>query len=379
MRTLLCWLLLSTVALGYEKPVLLIIKSPTCGPCKVFDNVYRIDEEVRFALNKAFVLRQLDLGVPSQRLEAERLGVDCVPTFLVMRDGKRVSSHVGFATTMNVQAVNKALADLMDDLAVEWPPSREEPVPAQKPPIDVGPKLPPPVQQQGPQIDQIARERIDRLSVQQDLIRREVSEVRSSVTESSAELKAQLDRDAQRTKEQLDGITKAIHGATGLTQTPPVVPSTKPEEIVEPENTPGPTASKWLKLFAWVAKTGVAVAAPEIAIPGSIGLGVLGFGLRWLLKKKEPQPLGSQSNPIMIHNPGDVKTETKWVVSETDLLGEAYREAARRLGNTHRETSPQIVEVLQQLDAVASQLAHGKRIARRPSIVPVSEDSPRGT
>lgn len=378
MRTILCWLLASTVVLGYEKPTLIIVKQPYCPPCKVFDEIYRIDEEVRFALNRGFTLRQLDLSIPSQREEAKRYGVDRAPVFLVLRGGKVVSTSIGFSPTMQVQSVNKALRDLMDDLGVEWPPSREEPATGPKLPADSGPKLPAP-QQQGPQIDQIARERINQLNVQQDLIRREVGEVRSSVTQSAAELKAQLDRDAQRAKEQLDGITKAIHGATGLTQTPPVVPSTKPEEIVEPENTPGPTASKWLKLFAWVAKTGVAVAAPEIAIPGSLGLGVLGFGLRWLLKKKEPQPLGSQLNPIMVHNPGDVKTETKWVVSETDLLGEAYREATRRLGNTHRETSPQIVEVLQQLDAVANQLAHGKRIARRPSVVPVSEDSPRGT
>jgi hypothetical protein len=81
-------------------------------------------------------------------------------------------------------------------------------------------------------------------------------------------------------------------------------------------------------------------------------------------------------NPIRVADGGDVRTETKFVVTETDVLGEAFKEAIRRVGNTHRESSPHIVEALKQVDAAAMQLAHGKRVTRRPAMAPVSESDP---
>ena len=128
------------------------------------------------------------------------------------------------------------------------------------------------------------------------------------------------------------------------------------------------TGDKWLQLGAWAARTAVTIAAPEIAIPGSAALTAAGLALSWLRRKRQarqPGVLGSRSNPITVHEPAAVQTETKYVVTESDVLGEAYREAARRVANTYREKNPAIVDVLKQLDGAATQIAHGARVQRR--------------
>jgi hypothetical protein len=76
--------------------------------------------------------------------------------------------------------------------------------------------------------------------------------------------------------------------------------------------------------------------------------------------------LGHSSNPIVVSDSYGPRTETKFVRHETDVLGESYAEAIRRVGNMHRESQPGIIDVLKQVDSAAQQLAHGRRVVRRP-------------
>lgn len=374
----LLFLFFPLVACGQDsqRRVLIIVTRDNCPPCDVFDRVYTIDRELREALHRAFDVRELDLDVPSERLAAERLGVNKAPAFLVLRNEKPVSTHYGFSPTMEVSSVNRAIADLMDDLGVEWPvpraehPRKSEPAP-RRPAPEPQPEIPwkplPSPEKAGPVVDQVAREQIGQLD-------RKVESVRSEVSNSASKLQSKIEQESRESRSQFESISQSIKESISLIEREKIIE--RPAETIEQPEATGPTASKWLKVLGWAAKTGIAVAAPEIALPGAAGLAVLGLGWRWWKNRRRPRPLGSAENPIRFADPAEVKTETKYVVSETDILGEAYREAIRRVGNQNRETAPGIIEVLKQVDAAASQLAHGKRVSRRPYVAPVSENAP---
>jgi thiol-disulfide isomerase/thioredoxin len=369
-----------------SKPILYIVHADWCPPCRVFDTTFTRNEEFQTALRRAADLRELDWEKPDERQFAiERLRVDRVPTYVLVRDGQILSRHQGFTSSLAQASVNEAIRDMMSRLNIEWPPAREQAKPAPRSEPRIEPRS------VGPTIDQGARDAIQKLSSE---VTESNESLRSQIESSSKESRTQLQTISETlqksiestrssTREELQTIIRErIQAATGPNNskaTPDIsteIPGAR-SETTPSESAAGPVASKWLRVLAWAGKTGLAIAAPEVAIPGSIGLTVAGLGLRWLMKRKKPKPLGSVENPIRVADDGNVRTETKFVVTETDVLGEAFKEAIRRVGNTHRESSPHIVEVLKQVDSAATQLAHGKRVTRRPAMAPVSENDPR--
>lgn len=388
-----------------EKPTLVIVHADWCQPCRVFDKVFEIDPVFRKALQDAFTLKSLDWQVPSERAAAIAMGIERVPAYVVIRGNRRVAVSVGFAGSMNAAEVDTAIAGLMNDLHVEWPPARMEAPPKSepKPPRVVAPD--PPRVISGPTVDQIARDGITKLASESKQLRdaqqetqkavaglqSDVSAVRSQVSESREILSQQLKQSHESTRSELTTITDRLKESIERTilQPAPPVPSTRPTLPVPDAHIDGgdistemktsPVASKWLSVLAWAGRTGLAIAAPEVAIPGSALLTAAGFALQMLRRRRaarQPAPLGHSSNPIVINEAGPVRTETKFVRTETDVLGEAYAEAIRRVGNIHRESQPFVVDVLQQVDAAARQLAHGQRVVRRPVTEPTSETSP---
>ena len=388
-----------------EKPTLMIVHAGWCQPCRTFDEVFKIDPVFRRALHDAFTLKSLDWQVPSERAAAVALGVKRVPAYIVLRGNRRVAVSEGFAFDMNANAVDAAIAGLMNDLHVEWPPARmEAPQKSQpKPPRVVAPD--PPRVIAGPTVDHVARDGITKLASESKQLRdaqqetqkavaglqSDVSAVRSQVSESREILSQQLKQSHESTRSELTTITDRLKESIERTilQPAPPVPATRPTLPVPDAHIDGtdistemktsPVASKWLSVLAWAGRTGVAIAAPEVAIPGSALLTAAGFALQMLRRRRaarQPAPLGHASNPIVINEAGPVRTETKFVRTETDVLGESFAEAIRRVGNLHRESQPNIVDVLQQVDAVARQLAHGQRVVRRPVNEPTSETIP---
>jgi hypothetical protein len=392
-----------------QKPMLIIVHSDSCAPCRVFDKVYEIDPSFRCALNEAFDLKSLDWDVPSQRADAIALGVDRMPTYIVLRGNRRVAVHRGFAMSMNAAEVDRAIADLCNSLHVEWPRpdrsrvNRAPAQPQQERTREVAPESPRVIP--GPTVDQVARDGITKLAsesreLQQAQQRTEravqglqsdVESVRSQVSESREILSQQLKESHESTRSEISTITerltesmeRSIFGEESKqSSTVPVAPAPgRPvdESNISTEIKAGPTASKWLAVLAWAGRTGLAIAAPEVALPGSALLTAAGFAVQMMRRRRaarQPAPLGHSSNPIVISEAGPVRTETKFVRTETDVLGESFAEAIRRVGNHHRESQPYIVDVLQQVDAVARQLAHGQRVVRRPANEPTSETSP---
>lgn len=388
-----------------EKPTLMIVHADWCQPCRVFDKVFEIDPVFRKALQNAFTLKSLDWQVPSERAAAVAMGIERVPAYVVLRGNRRVAVSEGFAPSMNAAEVDAAIAGLMNDLHVEWPPARME-APSKsepKPPRVVAPD--PPRVIAGPAVDQMARDGITKLASESKHLRdaqqetqkavaglqTDVSAVRSQVSESREILSQQLKQSHESTRSELTTITDRLKESIERTilQPAPPVPATRPTSPVPDARIDGtdistemrtsPVASKWLSVLAWCGRTGLAIAAPEVAIPGTALATAAGFALQMLRRRRaarQPAPLGHASNPIVINEAGPVRTETKFVRTETDVLGESYAEAIRRCGNHHRESQPHIVDVLQQVDAVARQLAHGQRVVRRPVNEPTSETIP---
>jgi len=388
-----------------DKPTLMIVHADWCQPCRVFDQVFKIDPVFRRALQDAFTLKSLDWQVPSERAAAVAMGIERVPSYVVLRGDRRVAVSEGFAWDMKASTVDAAIAGLMNDLHVEWPPARiEAPQKSElKPPRVVAPD--PPRVIPGPAVDQTARDGITKLASESKQLRdaqqetqkaveglqTDVSAVRSQVSESREILSQQLKQSHESTRSELTTITDRLKESIERTilQPAPTVPATSPilpvpDALIDgtdisTEMKTSPVASKWLSVLAWAGRTGLAIAAPEVAIPGTAFLTAAGFALQMLRRRRaarQPAPLGHVTNPIVINEAGPVRTETKFVRTETDVLGEAYAEAIRRVGNTHRESQPFIVDVLQQVDGVAKQLAHGQRVVRRPVTEPTSETSP---
>lgn len=387
------------------KPTLWIVHADWCPPCRVFDKTFSENDDFQTALRRAANLRELDWDKPADRAYAiNTLKVDRVPTYVLVRNGMMVSRHVGFTSSAAPAAVKEAMHELMDRLNIAWPPARSEaaPRPAPRP-------APQPARPAEPLIDREARDGITKLSTQSkqlaetqeqtarrvEAIGADLQKIRSEVSESTNALRSQIESGSRESRTQLESISQSLQKSIESTRS-----STREElqtiirerieadhntepatdistEIPREESAPGPTASKWLRVLAWAGKTGLAIAAPEVAIPGSIGLTVAGLGLRWLMRRKTPKPLGSVDNPIRLNDVSEVKTETKFVVSESDVLGESYAEAIRRVGNAHRETNPAAIDLLTQVEGAARQLAHGRRVSRRPKSAPASETLPQ--
>lgn len=407
-RTCFLFILLLCCPCFAEKPTLYIVHASWCPPCVTFDRTFEKNEDFGNALRRAADLMHLDWQNPAQRTYAERtLKVDRVPSYVLVRNGRIVARHVGF--TCVPADIEEAIRDLMQSLNIEWPPARNEVKPRPDPPQVPIVKAP------GPLVDREARDAITKLATQSKDLTDDVRELRNQVTESNKVLRSQIEsgsaavRDLQTqvsqsntdSKTHVETISRTLQKSIESTrlstreeiqailreriaidearpQTDPKTASAAAPISTEIPSEPvaGPTASKWLRVLAWAGRTGLAIVAPEVAIPGSLGLTAAGLALRYLMKRRQPKPLGTVENPIRVTDPNEVRTETKYVVSETDVGEEAYKEAMRRVGNAHRETAPHIIDVLKQVDAAAKQLVHGKRIARRPSTAPVSENEP---
>lgn len=399
------------------KAQLFIVHSDSCPPCRNFDDVYSRHALFRQALREAFDVRELDWDVPDQQAIARSWGVNVLPTYIVRHGHQRTRVHVGFTSSRNTEAVAQAISHLMADLGVAWPPaSAPAPAPAPTPAparvrgTETGPgDQRPAAGQSEPAADSVAREAIGRLASQSrelqrgqarteqkvealqadvQTIRGDITQLNSEITQSTSSVRNHVESTNRTLQESMELQMRSIFGElnsrpadpkpTPTTPEPPSGVSPKPDlpRSVSQNATSHQTASKWLQVATWLGRTGLTLAAPEIAIPGSLALTAAGFGLSWLRRRRQPKPLGSVDNPIRVTDPAGVRTETKFVLHESDVLGESFKEAIRRVGNAHRENSPEVIEVLQQVDAAATQLAHGRRLQRRPSVSPVSENAP---
>jgi hypothetical protein len=418
-RFCLCLLLCGAIAAAdvvSTKPTLYVVHATWCAPCRNFDNAWETDADFRGALLDAYTVRSLDWDKPDERAFALRLGIinPCtgkpgLPTYVGIRANGRKQISFGFAFTLAADDVRNAKADLMRDLGIEWPRARppaaaevSQPpaVPERRPPV-VSPDPVPPKEV----VDIVARDGVTKLIAQsrelhesqlqsREAIGRlsaEIGDVRDAFDSSHDSLSKKIDSsrvDVSSLSASLrETVERLIIERTPVPALPPVVdavvdsvlPPSDSVDSVDSSPAGSGISGKWLSVLATAAKVGIAVAAPEIALPLSGGLTAAGLALSWIRRRRaarQPGPLGSESNPISVQDRGTVRTDTKFVVTESDVLGEAYAEAIRRCANQHRESKPGVVDALQQVEGVARQIAHGQRVVRRPSKTNAPETLP---
>lgn len=308
------------------KPILYVVHSDSCPPCRIFDRTWTDQRSFRDALQDKFDVRELDWDVAGQKAWAIRLGADRLPTYFVVKDNRLIAKHVGFAPSRDPQAVAAAIVDLMQSLHVEWPRQRVRAEPSGEtnrtnpetiePKREAAePKTVPPVAApvpSGPTIDQGAREGITKLAsetrelkdaqqkTQQAVqgLQSEVAEVRSQMSKSQQIISQQLKESHDTTRSEFSKITDRLKetiertisqaapaNPSGGLSFPPVSPSVSGSDI-STEMPTGPTSSKWLDVLKWAGKTALMIGAPEIALPASAGLTALGIAMTWLRRRR---------------------------------------------------------------------------------------------
>lgn len=126
-------------------------------------------------------------------------------------------------------------------------------------------------------------------------------------------------------------------------------------------------------------KLGLTAAAGKLAIPAAGGAGALWLGSTLLgiwRKRRERKrfqrhgvspatPPANHTTETIIERPAPDRTVNHYITKPTDRLGEAFREALRRVGAVYRDSAPQTIEVIKQIEHVADEIYRGENVATR--------------
>lgn len=200
-------------------------------------------------------------------------------------------------------------------------------------------------------------------------IDRQLAEAKAEIDEKMKQLRREQDqlRDLhERQRARSDPVTEPVTRPTVPLTIPPVSGATLEMECKDgicelPQSSPqaateSDTVSGWKKVGGWVAMTAITLAAPQFAIPGSIGLTAAGFGLNWIRNRKKK---GASHRTVDGRN--GVRTDTVYVTKRIDYEAEQIREALRRVARRHEQT-PNAMALIREVDAVAEQLIHGQQV-----------------
>jgi hypothetical protein len=244
-----------------------------------------------------------------------------------------------------------------------------------------------------PPVDQVARDGITKLATQsrelQDVqqqtqkavegLQTDVAAVRSQVSNSQQVLSEQLRESHESTRSEFSTITERLQESIAGTVSEIASRSVPPEAVapvpdtrhggsdISTEIKTGPTASKWWSVLSTLGRTGLAIAAPEVAIPGGIALSLAGAGLAWILQRRKARASAratgtSQTDiversrviPIAVDaapTPQLVTTETHFVPFERDSFQQAHAWAKEQLVRKY----PGSVSTVETLDSLISQ------------------------
>jgi thiol-disulfide isomerase/thioredoxin len=221
-----------------QEPTIYVVTAPWCAPCQRFqsdwDNVPGLAE----LIGTQYAVKRCNWDRASDQAWARRRGVTQIPTFLVCYRGEIVERWSGYNGNWREVLQRVGLDDYVNEDGSIGPRKplptqpRQEPTPTPSPPIDLKPIS-------------------DRLGNLEGLIRN---------LSQSREIPKQASPFADPAPA-------------------PKQPTPQPAAAATQEVAPGGLASSWGDVLSTVAKVGLAIAAPEIALPAG-ALGVAGFFLR---------------------------------------------------------------------------------------------------
>ncbi len=196
--------------------------------------------------------------------------------------------------------------------------------------------------------------RISDLVQQVNRERRSASELVQSQTKSLRDEVAELRR------------RQAQPDADPWPQIPATRPGTEKPSTPQKPATQDPGGGWFGSLLKGAAYVAVKVGLPASAGPPGLGLSALsvaGVAFEVLRRRRKKKLLGSHIPATT--DPQQPDTVNHYVHKPTDRLGEAYKEAIRRVAAMYRDDQPAIVDVLNTLESVAKQIFEGEQIASR--------------
>lgn len=229
-----------------QEPTIYIVHASWCAPCQRLKRDWANVPGFEQAVDEAYNIVDLDWNIPAKQRIARALGVTSLPTMVVVRNGMVMTAYQGYDG--NVQK-------LMEGILLEWPVVKEPLVPAPRaPPV----QAPSPVKPD-PRIDQLMQ-RIE------DLASRISTPPPAVVTPPKPD-------------------PPAAKPPVVFPPDPPPLANTDKSDILPPETSRG-VGDKWLGVLTTIGKVGLAVVAPEVALPASAGLTAVGFVLSQLKKRR---------------------------------------------------------------------------------------------
>jgi hypothetical protein len=288
-----------------QEPTIYVVTAPWCAPCQRFqsdwDNVPGLAE----LIGTQYAVKRCNWDRASDQMWARRRGVTQIPTFLVCYRGEIVERWSGYNGNWREVLQRVGLDDYVNEDG------------------GIGPLKPAPAQEEKPRPAQPAP-RID--------------------------LKPINDRLGN-----LEGLIRNLSQSREIPQkeaSPFADPTPAPKQPEASQQTaaatrevaPGGLASSWGSVLGTVAKVGLAIAAPEIALPAG-ALGVAGFFLRAWRRASgastlEPRQIVRQETvrevPVVVATqtpppPQQVVTQNQYVPVDVDTHADAYAWATAEL------------------------------------------------
>ena len=287
-----------------QEPTIYVVTAPWCAPCQRFqsdwDNVPGLAE----LIGTQYAVKRCNWDRASDQAWARRRGVTQIPTFLVCYRGEIVERWSGYNGNWREVLQKLGLDDYVNDDGSIGP---RKPAPAQ----EEKPRPAPPA----PTID--LKPINDRLGNLEGLIR--------NLSQS-------------REIPQKEASPFADRAPT------PKQPPPQPTAAATHEARPGGLASSWGSVLGTVAKVGLAIAAPEIALPAG-ALSVASVLYRaWRSKRgagnSEPRQIVRQETvrevPVVVATqtpppPQQVVTQNQYVPVDIDTHADAYTWASAEL------------------------------------------------
>jgi hypothetical protein len=305
MRLLLAWIALTLTASAQDRSmppgwVLFVVQGESCYWCEKFKADYHTQPQFRHALETAFAIKACNWERPSERMWAQRRGVQALPSFLVYRDGVLQQTVTGY---------NGNWRAFLDKLEVDvgGAGGTQDGTPAPVRPIS-------PEERELPRISALESE---------------IGKLRRMIADATT-------KPQPGGKPAESGAASGMTGAAGTSGAGPVslpsAPPPQPSQGAIPEPASG-VGADWAKLGA----AAVTLLAPQFALPaGAVASAIT--ALQWLRKRRtvanaqRPQ----QNTQTIIERPVVVATDTPpapqrveqtthYVPIEQDSFREAYQ------------------------------------------------------
>lgn len=351
-----------------ERPVLFIVHSASCPPCRSLSADYNRNAAFRKALQSRFDLRQLDAGRQDQWAIAQSWGVTRIPSFVLQdTNGRRQPPIVGYF------GPNDLLSRLSTPVTAPIPtptPQSSAPSPARSPVPVV------------PLVDTEARTRIEEISQTQEKLGENLTELHSSMNKSLTRVEGQVEDLKESIEETTDQMARQMQDShtqartetrSELNQVRSSIENTLTERLTSISNEistarpPEKDQSAGSSLFGGLIRTGLTGLLVSFGLPAA-GAGLAVTVGSWLIRRWLQRRRTSATTVAVVREDSVSRTTANhYVIKETDRIGEAYKEAIRRVVAAYKSDHPGIVDVARQIEHVVQELLRGQDVDARAS------------